>query len=131
MNLTQEKLLSLCISFSLYFVVGFFGAFMKDLYDTLTLKDESIHLKKVLIGAFCTAFIFVGFEDTLSSKISLNLIVLLNFICGVLGFELFSNLTTISKFEKLVERLVKLRKKVKIVIRSDEEIEKLNDDKKK
>lgn len=112
--LTQEAIMELAMNFLFYFIIGSLGAFLKDLYETLTKKNERIRLGEVLIGGASATFICYGLQDTWLKDLSLNLIVLITFICGILGFEIFGNLTTITKFKKLMNTVISLKNRIKI-----------------
>jgi hypothetical protein len=114
--LTQEALSELAMNFLFYFIIGSFGAFLKDLYETMTKKNEQIRIGEVLIGGACATFICYGLQDTWLKDLSLNLVVLITFICGILGFELFGNLTTISKFRQLITTVIELKNRIRIQI---------------
>ena len=112
--LTQEALTELAMNFLFYFIIGSFGAFLKDLHETLTKKNEQIRLGEVLIGGACATFICYGLQDTWFKDFSVNSIVLITFVCGILGFELFGNLTTISKFHQLVATIISFKNRFTI-----------------
>lgn len=107
--LTQEALTEMSINFLFYFIIGSFGAFLKDLYETLTRKNEKIRLGEILIGGATATIICYGLQDSWLQDYSLNFIVLITFVCGILGFEIFGNLTTISNFQHLVEKVIEFK----------------------
>jgi hypothetical protein len=111
---TQAALMEMSINLLFYFIIGSFGAFLKDLYETITKKEEKIRLGEVLIGGACATFICFGLQDTWFKDLGLNLIVLITFICGILGFELFGNLTTLAKFQQLVALIIDLKNRITI-----------------
>lgn len=111
---TQDALMEMSTNLLFYFIIGCFGAFLKDLYETMTKKEEKIRLGEVLIGGTCATFICFGLQDTWFKNLSLNLIVLITFICGILGFELFGNLTTIDRFKQLVTYIIELKSRITI-----------------
>ena len=92
-----------------YFTIGSFGAFLKDLYETMTKKNEKIRFGEILIGGACATFICFGLQDSWLNGLSLNMMVLVTFICGILGFELFGNFTTMNKFEKFVSKVMEIK----------------------
>lgn len=129
--LTLDTLSDLAVNFLFYFIIGSFGAFLKDLYETLTRKNEKIRLGEVLIGGACATFICYGLQDTWLKDLSLNLVVLITFICGILGFELFGNLTTITKLRKFVEMVIEFKSRFNIEYVKPEDEETSEKDKKK
>lgn len=108
--INQELLIKLSIGFSFYFVIGFFGAFMKDFYETITKKHEAIRMGHILIGAFSTAFLMVGIEHYLVDLFTFNTIVLITFILGILGFEIFSKISTINKFKNFLISIIEFKR---------------------
>jgi len=108
--LTYSALSDMAITFLFYFIIGSFGAFLKDLYETMTKKNERIRLGEVIIGGACSTFICYGLQDTWLEGLSINLIVLITFICGILGFELFGNLTTMTRLKRTINAAIELKK---------------------
>lgn len=100
--LTQEALLSVATNLLFFFTVGSFGSFMKDFYETLTKKNERIRFGNIVIGGSCATVVCYGLQDSWLSGFSINQMVLITFICGVLGFEIFGNFTTIVRFKQFV-----------------------------
>jgi len=114
MQLNYADLMTIAINLLFYFMIGFFGAFIKDLYDTMTNKEPRMRLCRMLIGAIWTAFLFIFLESTWLSKLNVSTIIFFAFISGILGFELFGNVTTLAKCIKLVETAIKIKKGIKI-----------------
>lgn len=112
--LTKDALLEFGIAFIFYFTIGSFGAFLKDLYETMTQKNEKIRLGEIIIGGACSTFICLGLQDTWFKDFSLNLLVLITFILGILGFEVFGNLTTLTKLEKFFDRVMQFKERFTI-----------------
>jgi hypothetical protein len=86
------------------------GAFLKDVYNTLIKKDVKFRLSRVLIGAISGAFIMIGLEDILLTKVGVNQIITISFIIGTVSFELFnkiSKLDTVLKYVKLFNKFIK------------------------
>jgi hypothetical protein len=113
-ELTYETLIDLCINFVFYFTIGSFGAFLKDLYETLSNKNDKIRLSEILIGGACSTFICMGLQDTWFKSFSINTMVLITFIVGILGFELFGNLSTLAKFKNTVQVAIELKNRIRI-----------------
>jgi hypothetical protein len=112
--LNQEAVIELAYNLLFYFIIGSFGAFLKDLYETLTKKNEKIRLGEIIIGGACATFICYGLQDSWLKGLSLNLIVLITFICGILGFEIFGNLTTMEKFKDFIRRVIEFKSRFSI-----------------
>lgn len=113
-ELNYETLINLCINFIFYFTIGSFGAFLKDLYETLSNKNDKIRLSEILIGGACSTFICMGLQDTWFKSFSINTMVLITFIVGILGFELFGNLSTLAKFKNTVQVAIELKNRIRI-----------------
>lgn len=110
----MDDLLSVMVNFIFYFTIGFFGAFMKDLYETITNKEPKIKLGRILIGSIWTAFLFIFLGDSILKEYSINVIIFLTFLSGLIGFELFGKITTIAGLTKVINFIMKLKKSVKI-----------------
>lgn len=109
-GLNLNTFLSIIVPWCLYFVLTLMGAFLKDLYNTLIKKDVKFRLSRVLIGAISGAFIMIGLEDILLTKVGVNQIITISFIVGTVSFELFnkiSKLDTVLRYVKLFNKFIK------------------------
>lgn len=109
-GLNVSTFLSILVPWCLYFILTLTGAFLKDLYNTIVNKDAKFRLSRVLIGAISGAFIMIGLENILLTKVGVNQIVTISFIIGTVSFELFnriSKLDNILKYIKLFNKFVK------------------------
>lgn len=113
-SLKLDDMSLLLMNLIFYFIIGLFGAFVKDLYDTITQKDRHIRICRILIGAIWTSFLFLFLDSTWLSNMSVNVIVFLAFLSGILGFELFGRISTLNGFAKTAENAMKLKKAIKI-----------------
>lgn len=112
-GLNISTFLSILVPWCLYFVLTLTGAFLKDLYNTIVKKDVKFRMSRVLIGAISGAFIMIGLENILLTKVGVNQIVTISFIIGTVSFELFnriSKLDNILKYIKLFNKFVKENK---------------------
>lgn len=112
-GLNLSTFLSILVPWCLYFILTLTGAFLKDLFNTITKKDVKFRMSRVLIGAISGAFIMIGLENILLTKVGVNQIVTISFIIGTVSFELFnriSKLDNILKYIKLFNKFVKENK---------------------
>ncbi len=110
--INTTSLIDLALPLLFYFAVGTLGAFVKDLYETMIGKIKKIRLGEVLIGGIVTTIICLGLSDNLFKDFSLNTMLLITFVIGVLGFEIFGNMTSISKIRKLLKIIDEVRKNI-------------------
>ena len=108
--ITSEALIEMALPLLFYFAVGTLGAFTKDLYETMSKKIEKIRLGEILIGGVVTAIICLGLSESLFKDFSLNTMFLVTFVIGVLGFEIFGNMTNIAKIRNLLVVIDEVRK---------------------
>lgn len=109
-GLNVSTFLSILVPWCLYFILTLTGAFLKDLYNTIVKKEVKFRMSRVLIGAISGAFIMIGLENILLTKVGVNQIVTISFIIGTVSFELFnriSKLDNILKYIKLFNKFVK------------------------
>lgn len=109
-GLNLNTFLSIVVPWCLYFVLTLAGAFLKDVYNTLIKRDVKFRLSRVLIGAISGAFIMIGLEDILLTKVGVNQIITISFIIGTVSFELFnkiSKLDTVLKYVQLFNKFIK------------------------
>lgn len=112
-TLNVELVMDLSIQVLFYFIIGSAGAFMKDLHEKITQKNKQIRLDKVIIGGAMAAIISLGLGDTWFKDLSLKTMFLVTFIIGVLGFEIFGNITTVSKLRSFIGEISDLKRAVK------------------
>lgn len=108
--LTKEMMLTLAATFIFYFTLGGLGAFTKDLYDNFVNGRVKIELPRIFIAAISTAFICIGGESYLSEYLSLNTIIFIGFLCGVVGFELFGYLNSIKGIKRTFDEIIRIKK---------------------
>lgn len=108
--LTKEMMLTLAATFVFYFTLGACGAFTKDLYDNFMNGRVEIELPRIFVAAISTAFICIGAEDYLSKYVSLNVIIFLGFLCGVVGFELFGYLNSLKGLKQTLSEIMRIKK---------------------
>lgn len=124
-GLTLDAFLSIIVPLTLYFLITLTGSFMSDIINTINKKDKKFRLGRVLVGAVFGAFIMMGLEKPLLSKISLQQVTLVAFVVGSVSFELFSR---VSKLDNLIE-YIKVFKEVKSqVTLPDKKLDKDSDD---
>ena len=112
-GLNVSTFLSLLVPWCLYFILTLSGAFLKHLFNTIVKKDVKFRMGRVMIGAISGAFIMIGLENILLTKIGVNQIVTISFIIGTVSFEIFnriSNLDNLLKYIKLFNKFVKENK---------------------
>lgn len=100
--------LSIAIPLSLYFLITLAGAFVKNMYNTIRGIDTTFRLYRVLTGAMFSAFLMVGLENWLLTKMGLKEIVVIAFFLGILSFELFeklSNLDSLLKYYQIYQKI--------------------------
>ena len=107
MNLTI--FLSITIPLSLYFLITLAGAFVKNMYNTIRGIDTTFRLYRVLTGAMFSAFLMVGLENWLLTKMGLKEIVVIAFFLGILSFELFEKLSNIDSLLKYYQIYQKIK----------------------
>lgn len=111
-GITIESLTGMALPLLFYFAVGTLGAFTKDLYETMTKRIEKIRLGEVLVGGVITTIICYGLADSLFKDYSVNTMFLITFIIGVLGFEIFGNMTNIAKIRSFLLLIDEVRRGV-------------------
>ena len=101
--------LSIAIPLSLYFLITLAGAFVKNMYNTIRGIDTTFRLYRVLTGAMFSAFLMVGLENWLLTKMGLKEIVVIAFFLGILSFELFEKLSNIDSLLKYYQIYQKIK----------------------
>ena len=104
-TLDIKLILDLLLSISLYFAVSTLGAFTKDMYNSLVKKDEVIRIKRIMVGSIFSTILLIGLEDVLLKGKSINVILVIAFILGGVGFELFGKWVTTENVERIIGKL--------------------------
>lgn len=108
--------LSIAIPLSLYFLITLAGAFVKNMYNTIRGIDTTFRLYRVLTGAMFSAFLMVGLENWLLTKMGLKEIVVIAFFLGILSFELFEKLSNVDSLLKYYQIYQKIKSNADIKI---------------
>jgi len=87
-----------------YFLIAMIGAFVKDLYDTITGERERIEIKRIFVSTILSTFLIFAARSYLNT----DLIIAITFILGVIGWELFSRICTIEGLRKTIISIKKL-----------------------
>lgn len=116
-GLTIDVFLSTLIPLLLYLIVTLAGALLKDRLNSITKKDMTFRLSRIIIGAVCGAFIMLTIEPFLLTKMSIQSVLGIAFMVGSFSFELFSYL---SKFDN-IKRIFKKYSKIKKILASPDE----------
>lgn len=103
----MSTVINTIINVSLYFMVASLGSFTKDLYNSITKKDEKIRIKRILVGSIFTTFIMIGIEGYILEHYSINTLVFIGFIFGGVGFELFGKWVNVEVVQKLIVNFFK------------------------
>ena len=101
--------LSIAIPLSLYFLITLAGAFVKNMYNTIRGIDTTFRVYRVLTGAMFSAFLMVGLENWLLTKMGLKEIVVIAFFLGILSFELFEKLSNVDSLLKYYQIYQKIK----------------------
>ena len=121
-GLTIDVFLSTLIPLLLYLIVTLAGALLKDRLNTILKKDMNFRLTRIFIGSICGAFIMLGLEPFLLSKMSIQSVLCIAFLVGSFSFELFAYM---SKFDN-IKRIFRKYSKIKEILTSPDEED--NDD---
>jgi hypothetical protein len=86
------------------------------MYNTIRGIDTTFRLYRVLTGALFSAFVMVGVENWLLTKMGLKEIVVIAFFVGILSFELFERLSNINGLLKTFQEVQRIRKDLDVKI---------------
>ncbi len=102
-TLDYINLSNLVLNICVYFMISALGAFTKDMYNSITKKDEVIRIKRILVGSIFATFVLLGIEDAILKKHTINVVIFISFIMGGIGFELFGKWVTVDIIEKIIK----------------------------
>lgn len=96
--------LQACASFMLdgavYLIIAMLGAFVKDIYDTYSGARPRIEIYRIFVGTMLSTFLTFAARDYVNSE---NLLPVVNFVLGVIGWELFVRISTIDGLIKTIK----------------------------
>lgn len=85
---------------AVYFIVAMLGAFVKDIYDTYSGARPQIEIYRIFVGTMLSTFLTFAAKDYVNSE---NLLPVVNFVLGVIGWELFVRISTIDGLIKTIK----------------------------
>lgn len=97
----NDEMLAWIMDLLFIMVFSLMGAIVKDVYNTLTNKDSSVKILRIIISTLISSIILFSLSDIILEKISLKLFILPCFIGGMTGFELMSKIRNIDFWLKL------------------------------
>lgn len=109
-NINKEVILGAFLTLLFYFLLGLCGAFVKDLYDFMCGKQKKIMIHEIIIAATTTSFISLGIQDFVVEKYGFNFMITINFLIGVLGFEIFTCFNTIQGIRQFLSDFKEFKK---------------------
>ena len=85
-----------CLDALTYFLIAMIGSLVKDVYDITVGIRSKFEIKKILVGTVLSVFTIFFFRGYLNTDWT----IALTFILGVIGWELFSKISTIDGLTK-------------------------------
>lgn len=99
----MSNIINIVISISLYFTIACLGSFTKDLYNSITKRDEKIQIKRILVGGIFATFIMLWLEGYILEHYGINSLVFLGYMIGGVGFELFGKWVNVNTIEGVLK----------------------------
>jgi len=113
MDMESIKVIDFFVEYSLTLVVIFFpsliGSFGKEYLAIMQGKARKISIPKMIIASLTSTILLFGFSDVLLSKISFKILMVLAFVTGLVGFQLFEQLSTLEGIKKLANDFKEFR----------------------
>jgi len=79
-----------------YFLIAMIGAFVKDIYDTVSGTRPKIEIRRIFVSTTLSTFLIFAARGYLNDDLE----IAITFILGVIGWELFSRICTINGLKK-------------------------------
>lgn len=79
-----------------YFLIAMIGAFVKDIYDTVSGTRTKIEIRRIFVSTTLSTFLIFAARGYLNDDLE----VAITFILGVIGWELFSRICTINGLKR-------------------------------
>lgn len=79
-----------------YFLIAMIGAFVKDIYDTVSGTRPRIEIRRIFVSTTLSTFLIFAARGYLNDDLE----IAITFILGVIGWELFSRICTINGLKK-------------------------------
>lgn len=87
-----------------YFLIAMIGAFVKDIYDTVSGTRPKIEIRRIFVSTTLSTFLIFAARGYLNDDLE----VAITFILGVIGWELFSRICTINGLKRTLLSLKSL-----------------------
>ena len=97
------------VSFLLYFFIGCVGGIAKYLHTVTTQKLYKMQVRKMAVRALVTAFGMPVVERYWGEQAGIELLILISFVMGVVGFELFGKFSTITNILATLKEARRIR----------------------
>lgn len=81
-----------------YFIIAMIGALVKDVYDVTVGSRIRFEIKKIFVGTMLSTFIIFAARGYMND----DWIIAVTFILGVIGWELFSRVSTIDGMKNTI-----------------------------
>lgn len=91
--------LSITLDGAAYFIIAMVGAFVKDIYDTYSGTRPRIEIYRIFVSTTLSTFLTFAARDYVGE----NSLPAVNFVLGVIGWELFSRVSTIDGLVKTIK----------------------------
>lgn len=111
-GLTLDAFLSIIVPLTLYFLITLTGSFMSDIINTINKKDVKFRLGRILVGAVFGAFVMMGIEKPLLSRLSLQQVTFVAFVVGSVSFEAFSRISKLDELLKYIKLFNEVRSQI-------------------
>lgn len=111
-TINLSDVLSYAVQFLSFFVLSFAGAFTTEIHNANTLDDYEFTAYKVVYGTIVASLIsFAVHEYYLGTVIShWEIMILISFILGLIGYELFMHLSSLAGILSLFKSYDEIKK---------------------
>ena len=96
------------IQYISYFIFSFIGSFLKEIYNTNNDYDYEFDPYKVISGSILSTFASVGFRHYYYEYVDWELMSIVSFLFGLIGYEIFTKLTSLEDIFSFIERIKSL-----------------------
>lgn len=93
------------IQYLSFFIFAFIGSLLKEMYNTNTDYDYNFDPYKVISGTFVSTFATVVFKHYYPKELDWELMIVITFVFGLLGYEIFTKLTSLEKIFDFIDRI--------------------------
>jgi len=104
-NIIQINTINFMLEFASYFIFSFVGSLLKEIHNTNTNENHTFEAYRVVTSTIVASFLDIGIKIYYADMLDTywGLMAPISLVLGLIGFELFWYLSSITRLKKLLK----------------------------